>query len=185
MATADEAEGPVRRPGRPRSEDADRAIIEAALDLFAESGPEGLCIEQVAARAGVGKATVYRRWSGKEDLLIDAFGAIEVRLPEPKGVSVRDDLIALMEAMRVESGDRRRVRQLALLLGEGTAFPRLLEYYLRTVIEPRRAVVRTVLARGVATGELRQDTNVDAAVDLLNCAVLARSRFGQERVERS
>ena len=53
-----------RRPGRPRSERAEQAIIDAALSLFAESGPEGLCIERVAARAGVGKATIYRRWPG-------------------------------------------------------------------------------------------------------------------------
>ncbi|HEY4851574.1 MAG TPA: helix-turn-helix domain-containing protein, partial [Streptosporangiaceae bacterium] len=72
-----------RRPGRPRSEQADRAIIEAALSLFAESGPDGLCIEQVAARAGVGKATIYRRWPGKEDLLLDALAALKTPLPEP------------------------------------------------------------------------------------------------------
>src|SRR5215472_3964049 len=90
----------VRKAGRPRSEQADRAIIEAALDLFAESGPEGLCIERVAARAGVGKATIYRRWPGKEDLLLDALAALTVPLPAPKGVSVREDLAALVDAMR-------------------------------------------------------------------------------------
>ena len=70
---ADAAPEP-RRPGRPRSEQADQAILSAALDLFAESGPDALCIEQVAARAGVGKATIYRRWPGKEDMLVDALG---------------------------------------------------------------------------------------------------------------
>ena len=56
--------GPVyRRPGRPRSEQAEQAIIEATLDLFGEQGFEGVCVEAVAARAGVGKATIYRRWS--------------------------------------------------------------------------------------------------------------------------
>src|SRR5262250_1503083 len=89
----------ARRAGRPRSEQADRAIIRATLDLFAESGAEGLCIEQVAARAGVGKATIYRRWPGKEDLLLDALGALRAPLPEPKGESVRDDLTALVEAI--------------------------------------------------------------------------------------
>src|ERR1051326_7360110 len=74
-----------RRPGRPRSERADRAIIDAALSVFAESGPEGLCIETVAARAGVGKATIYRRWPGKEELLLDAIAALQAPLPEPAG----------------------------------------------------------------------------------------------------
>src|SRR5215467_6175875 len=77
----------TRRPGRPRSERADQAIIDAALSLFAESGPEGLCIERVAARAGVGKATIYRRWPGKEDLLLDAIAALKAPMPEPAGRS--------------------------------------------------------------------------------------------------
>src|SRR5262244_3220874 len=107
----------ARRPGRPRSEQADQAIIDAALSLFAESGPEGLCIERVAARAGVGKATIYRRWPGKEDLLLDALAALRAPLPNPKGESVRDDLAALLDAMRAEAIDPRQVRQFALLLG--------------------------------------------------------------------
>ena len=55
----------TRRPGRPRSEQAEQAIIEATLDLFAERGFEGVCVEAVAARAGVGKATIYRRWPNR------------------------------------------------------------------------------------------------------------------------
>ena len=74
--TIEASRGP-RRPGRPRSE---RAIIDAALSVFAESGTEGLCIEEVAARAGVGKATIYRRWPDKEDLLLDAIGALQAPL---------------------------------------------------------------------------------------------------------
>jgi AcrR family transcriptional regulator len=173
-----------RRPGRPRSEQADRAIIDAALDVFAESGPEGLCIEKVAARAGVGKATIYRRWPGKEDLLLDALAAVKVPLPEPKGKSVRQDLAALLDAMLLETVDPRRARQSALLLGEGTRYPRLIERYVATVVEPRRDVVRAVLRRGVATGELRQDTDIEAAVYMLTGAVLARIWLGQDRIER-
>ena len=77
--TSEASRGP-RRPGRPRSERADRAIIDASLSVFAESGTEGLCIEEVAARAGVGKTTIYRRWPGKEDLLLDAIGALQAPL---------------------------------------------------------------------------------------------------------
>jgi AcrR family transcriptional regulator len=173
-----------RRPGRPRSEQAERAIIDAALELFAESGPEGLCIEKVAARAGVGKATIYRRWPGKEDLLLDALAALTVPLPEPKGESVRDDLVALLDAMRLEAVDPRRARQSALLLGEGAKYPRLIDRYIATVVEPRRDVVRAVLRRGVATGELREQTDIDAAVYMLTGAVWARSWLGQDRAAR-
>lgn len=174
----------TRRVGRPRSALADRAIIDATLAVFAESGAEGLCIEKVAAKAGVGKATIYRRWPGKEDLLLDAIAAMRSPLPKPKGESVREDLAALVDAIGKETGDPRRVRQFALLLGEGAAYPRLLERYVEMVVEPRRDVVRSVLKRGIATGELRGETNVEAAVDMLTGAVLARPRAGRDRADR-
>lgn len=184
MTSAHAPQDQARRAGRPRSEHADRAIIEAALDVFAESGPEGLCIEKVAAKAGVGKATIYRRWPGKEDLLLAALSALRVPLPEPKGESVRDDLVALLEAMRGETVDPRQVRQFALLLGEGDRYPRLIDRYVEAVVEPRRDVFRAVLRRGVATGELRDGTSIELAVDMLTGAVLARARLGRERPER-
>jgi AcrR family transcriptional regulator len=173
------------RRGRPRSAQANRAIIDAALDLFAESGAEGLCIEKVAAKAGVGKATIYRRWPGKEDLLLDALASLRAPLPEPTGESVRDDLVAMLEAMRTESVDPRQARQFALLLGDGVRYPRLIERYVETVVEPRRDVFRAVLRRGIATGELRENANIEIAVDMLTGAVLARvTRLGHERADR-
>jgi AcrR family transcriptional regulator len=184
MAAVHAPHQPPRR-GRPRSKQAERAIIDAALEEFAEAGPQGLCIEKVAAKAGVGKATIYRRWPGKEELLLDAIATMMTPLPEPKGESVREDLAALLDAMGRESGDPRRARQFALLLGDGAAYPRLLERYLETVVEPRREVVRSVLCRGVATGELREETNVEVAVDMLTGAVLARPRTSKDRADRS
>ena len=68
-------EDTARRPGRPRSERAEQAILDATLEAFAERGVEGVRLEDVAARAGVGKATLYRRWPGKEELLIAALAA--------------------------------------------------------------------------------------------------------------
>jgi AcrR family transcriptional regulator len=171
-----------RRPGRPRSERADQAIIEAALSLFAESGPEGLCIERVAARAGVGKATIYRRWPGKEDLLLDAIAALKTPLPEPAGRSVREDLVTLVGTLCQDSADPRRAREFALLLGEGAKYPRLMARYVETVLEPRREVVRAVLRRGVASGELRPDLDVDAALFMLVGAVVARRGHEQQAV---
>ncbi len=174
-----EGHGPrAGRPGRPRSERAERAIIDAALELFAESGVGGMCIEDVAARAGVGKATIYRRWPGKEDLLLDALARLKTPLPEPAGVSVRDDLIALLQVMCEDAADPRRARAFALLLGEGTRYPRLMERYAETVVEPRREVMRGVLRRGAANGELRPDIDVDTAQFMLSGAVISRGRCG-------
>jgi AcrR family transcriptional regulator len=168
-----------RRPGRPRSEKADQAILSAALDLFAESGPDALCIEQVAAKAGVGKATIYRRWPGKEDMLVDALGGLGTHLPAPQGRSVRADLVALLTAICREAADPRRSRLFALLQGEGLRYPRLMAKYIETVVQPQRDLVKSVLRRGVATGELRENTDIAAATFLLNGAVLA-SMYGPE-----
>jgi AcrR family transcriptional regulator len=166
-----------RRPGRPRSEQADKAILSAALDLFAECGPDSLCIEQVAAKAGVGKATIYRRWPGKEEMLVDALATVGTKLPEPQGRSVRADLTALLSAICREAADPRRARLFALLQGEGKRYPRLMARYLATVVQPQREMVRSVLRRGVATGELRENTDIEAASFLLDGAVLA-SMYG-------
>jgi AcrR family transcriptional regulator len=177
QASSDTQPPAPRRPGRPRSEQAEKAILAAALDLFAECGPDSLCIEQVAAKAGVGKATIYRRWPGKEDMLVDALAAVGTQLPAPQGRSVRADLIALLSAICREAADPRRARLFALLQGEGKRYPRLMARYLATVVQPQRDLVRSVLRRGVATGELREDTDIEAASFLLDGAVL-QSMYG-------
>src|SRR5277367_3479988 len=128
----------ARRPGRPRSEQAEQAILDAAMEAVGERGIDGVSCEDVAARAGVGKATLYRRWPGKEDLLIAAFAALKSPLPEPRGDSVREDLIAMLEVMVADSDDPRYAQQYALLHGEGQRYPRLMARYKGLVVEPRR-----------------------------------------------
>ena len=176
-ASTDTEAGPAnRRPGRPRSEQAEQAIIEATLDLFAEQGFEGACVEAVAARAGVGKATIYRRWPNKEELLLAAFGSLKSPFPEPEGVSVRDDLLAMFEVMCADKADPRKARRYALLLGEGEKYPRLMARYKETVVEPRREAMRAVIRRGIQTGELRPDTDVEIAMLTLTGVIMAREK---------
>jgi AcrR family transcriptional regulator len=169
-----------RKPGRPRSERAEQAILEAALDLFAESGVSGVCMEAVATRAGVGKATIYRRWPGKEELLLDALSVLKSPLPEPRGESVREDLVAMLRVMCQDGADPRWMRRYTLLLGEGEKYPKVMERYKETVVEPRRDMIRSVLRRGIATGELRPDSDVEVAMFMLTGAVLARGRHDAE-----
>jgi AcrR family transcriptional regulator len=166
----------ARRPGRPRSEQAEQAIIEATLDVFAEQGFEGVCIELVAARAGVGKATIYRRWPNKEELLLAAFGSLKSPFPEPQGVSVRDDLLAMVQVMCADKADPRKARRYALLLGEGEKYPRLMARYKETVVQPRRDAMRAVIRRGTETGELRPDTDVEIAMLTLTGAIMAQDQ---------
>jgi AcrR family transcriptional regulator len=178
-----EPAGTSRRPGRPRSEQAEQAIIEATLDLFAEQGFEGVCVEAVAARAGVGKATIYRRWPNKEELLLAALGSMKSPYPEPKGVSVRDDLVAMLSVMCADMADPRKARRYALLLGEGEKYPRLMARYKETVVQPRRELMRSVIRRGIASGELRADTDVEIAVLALTGTVLAKGKEAGARLD--
>lgn len=181
-ATVTEATGTAtardcaRRPGRPRSERAEQAILDAALEAIAERGVDGVHCEDIAARAGVGKATLYRRWPGKEDLLIAAFGSLKSPLPEPKGESVREDLVAMLDVMARDADDPRYARQFALLHGEGQRYPRLVARYKEQVVEPRRELIREVIRRGIETGELRPDTDVEVVMLTLTGAVLAREK---------
>jgi AcrR family transcriptional regulator len=165
-----------RKPGRPRSEQAEQAIIDAALELFGERGVEGVCVEAVAARAGVGKATIYRRWASKEELLLAALGSLKSPLADPDTGSARDDLVQLLDVMAKDGSDPRYVRQYAMLHGEGKNYPKLMARYAETVIEPRREVIRTVLRRGIGKGELRADLDIDVVMLTLTGAVMARGK---------
>jgi AcrR family transcriptional regulator len=173
---APDAPDAARRPGRPRSERAEQAIIEATIEALGERGIDGVHCEDVAARAGVGKATLYRRWGGKEDLLIAAFAAMKHPLPEPRGESVREDLITLLTVVAADADDPRFAQQYALLHGAEERYPRLVARYREQVVEPRRELVRSVLRRGIETGELRPGIDVEVAMLMLTGAVMARGK---------
>ena len=156
-----------RPPGRPRSEHADAAIIDAVLGLLAEGTTvEALSMEAVAGRAGVGKATIYRRFADKDELVLAAVKAIKQSPPEPVGESVREDLIALARHVRTSQGGIAG-KIMPCMVPELQRPGRLRDLYLQMVDE-RREITRSVLRRGIATGELRPDTDVELAVIMLS-----------------
>lgn len=160
-----------RPPGRPRSARVEQAIIEAVLSLLVEgSTVEGLSIEAVAARAGVGKATIYRRWPGKEALLVDAVSSVKGPLPRPAGRSVREDLILLLGPVP-RKPDQRMTRIMSCLVPEVHTSPERYRLY-QGLVEPRREAIRQVLRRGVDTGELRPDTDIEVALAVLTGPIL-------------
>lgn len=167
---------PGARPrGRPRSAVAERAILDATMRLVAEQGSlAGLSIEAVAQEAGVGKATIYRRWPNKEALVIAALEAAEQPLPELPGDNVRDDLVLLLDAMRVNLIDARAEGLLSAVLGQVKQHPELGRRYHEVVIEKRREAMRDVLRRGIASGELRDDVSIELMKDLLAAPMLTR-----------
>ncbi|MEU4573943.1 TetR/AcrR family transcriptional regulator [Nonomuraea sp. ATR24] len=170
----------TRPAGRPRSEKAEKAIVEATLDLIADGmGISELSIEAIAARAGVGKTTIYRRWSNKEDLVVDALATLKAPLPPLAGLSVRDDLIALVDVIRLEGGRSTRSRCIMnVVMGEADRHPRLTERFFKRAVEPRRRAMEDVLARGVATGELDPDLDVEVGMALLSGAMVWYTKWG-------
>jgi AcrR family transcriptional regulator len=170
----------VRPPGRPRSERADKAIITATLDLLAEEGGvAGVSIEAVASRAGVGKTTIYRRWPNKEALIIDALAALKEPFPTPVGDSVRDDLVAFARAFMTDKSDKKRLDCYWSITNGAERYPELIARFTREVIEPRREAIRGLLRRGVESGELRADLDVEVTLWLFMGALAQMARaFG-------
>ncbi len=173
------AEG--RSPGRPRSERAGQAIITATLDLLAEeAGVAGVSIEAVAARAGVGKSTIYRRWPNKEALIIGAMAALKPPLPPVGGDSVREDLVVIARALLAEQ-EAGRSRGLWRIMSSAEKYPELLEGFQRQVLAPRREQLEEVLRRGARTGELRGDLDPELALRMIIGALTFRSRAPSRR----
>lgn len=167
----------LRPPGRPRSERADRAIIDATIALLAEEGGvAGVSIEAVAARAGVGKTTIYRRWPHKEALIVDALASLKEPIPELSGGSAREDLRAVARAFMTDKSDRKRLDCYWAIMSESEKFPQLVERFVREIIEPRREVMREVLRRGIAARELRADLDVEVTLWLIMGAIAQRTR---------
>jgi AcrR family transcriptional regulator len=156
-----------KAPGRPRNLLADEAILDAVIALLsAGQSAAALSIEAVAAKAGVGKATIYRRWPNKEALLVDAVGTMKGPVPEPKGESVRDDLVMLIAANWTTRA-KRYGKVTACLLPEFGRDEEMRRVY-QAIIEPRRDVMRQVLRRGVANGDLRADLDIEMTLLLLS-----------------
>jgi AcrR family transcriptional regulator len=164
-----------RRPGRPRSDQVEDAILDAVIDLLDEgSSYDLLSMESIAGRAGVGKAAIYRRWANKEALVLATLERSFHSTPrvQPAGVSVREDLIGLMQQMRRNVTETREGAAFAVLIQTLTANPGLMYRYQETVIEPRREQYREVLRRGIASGRLRADLDVERATVMLTSTLL-------------
>jgi AcrR family transcriptional regulator len=156
----------ARRPGRPRSPEAHAAILRAALELALEGGFRGLSMEAIAARAGVGKATIYRRWKSKEALFVEAVQQL-ARTPEiPDTGTVRGDLEAVVAATLGRMA-REAFRIIPRLLADAADDPRLLAAMQEALLSPWRAALGEILRRGVARGELRADLDVELVTEIV------------------
>jgi AcrR family transcriptional regulator len=165
MSTAVEATT-SRGPGRPRSEECDRAIIRAALDALVADGFDSMTIEGVAARAGVGKATIYRRWPRKVDLVVDAVRSkVLASVPMPASADIRVALEQLLDDLRrtMTGPDGPLLR---VFVAETYRHPELAEGFQRLFVEPRRAVLRRMVEEAVASGALPPSTDAELLADV-------------------
>jgi AcrR family transcriptional regulator len=177
MTVVDE---PARGRGRPRSERADAAILATALRHLRTRGYAELSMEQVAADAGVGKATIYRRYRNKADLASAALAAITVgefaQAPIPDGT--REALIDHLR--RFEQGVGRIGMGVTASLLDESADPELLELHRERVVRRGRARAAAVLHRAQERGEIRADADLEAAMQMLIGSLFARRLSGSE-----
>ena len=156
-----------RRPGRPRSAAADASIVRATLELLLEGGYRGLTMEQVRARAGVGKATLYRRYGSKEELVAEAVRHLNQPIPLPDTGSVREDILVIARAVLEGAARVGAATFIPRMLAEGAGDPEMHAIFYENLVAPRRAIMAEVLRNGVARGELRRDLDVELAIDVL------------------
>ena len=180
-AQATAAAGGRRPGGRPRSEKAHRAILDAARAELIEEGFTRFRLEHVAARAGVGKATIYRRWPSKEALA----GELLAELAAPH-IAVVDSGDTRAELASCTDNALRAIRDTAFgpvvraLLSQIAVNPRLGDPFRATVVQARRAEIARVVQRGIARGDLRPDADLEIATELLVGPVYFRLVFGGE-----
>jgi AcrR family transcriptional regulator len=165
--------------GRPRSASADRAILAAAVDLLAERGLAAMSIEEVAARAGVGKATIYRRWPSKGLLALDAFvTSFRAQQPLPDTGTLRGDLTAALTAWIQAVTQTPMGPMLTGLIAEAQHDASLRAAWRDRVIEPLRVQHRIMLDRAIARGEIPAGTDQEVVLDLFFGAAQHRLLLG-------
>ncbi len=166
--------------GRPRSQQAHRAILAAAGELLLARGLSAVSMDAVAERAGVSKATIYRWWPTKETLALDAlYTEWAAARPAPRDTgSLRGDLLSLVRPWAKLAASRPYGRVVAALLAEAHSDPVFATEYRHRVLEPRRDQARAIVARAVERGDIPADTKVDVALDLLFGALYHRLLHG-------
>src|SRR6201993_57573 len=171
-----------RPPGRPRSEHARQAILRSTLRLLGKSGFSQLTIEEVANRAGVGKATVYRWWPDKGALIADAFASSTTRrLRFPDSGSVYTDMSRQMRQL-VKVFRSRRGRIVSAILAAGQSDKDLIEAFRERFLWPRRREAYATLRRGIQRGELRKDLDPDLLLDSLYGPIYMRFLIQHDRL---
>lgn len=157
----------THRPGRPRDAAAEQAILKAVIDLLREHGFEKLTIAEIAATAGVGKPTVYRRWPSKAELVVDAIVRLAPPIRARRSGDPYTDLRRLVRVTITELINPPLGTTVITLLAAMHTSPQLRPLVQDRLVGPRRGVVKEVIEVGIAAGRLRADTDPELMLDLL------------------
>ena len=173
--------------GRKRDHTRDPEILAAALDVLAETGYDRMTIDMVAARARAGKATLYRRWASKAELVIDAVACMKnagidmTNLPDTG--TLRGDLVAGIKPHSIEDGDRK-LHVMAGLISMISCDPGLADAVESAIVEPRAAVNRILLHRAIDRGEIPADCDVEKLSLLVTSMAMYRTMVQRKTVTR-
>ena len=167
---------PVRRGrGRPRDPETDERITTAAAELLLQRGFDRTTVDDVAARAGVGKATVYRRWPSKEDLAVAAMETLyNVEMPEPDTGDIRRDLTESYRSVLAFVNTRDGAAFLRTSIAESVRDDRIAALHCEST-ERREDVSRVTLERAIKRGQVRADIDIDSAIQWLGGLLAIRA----------
>jgi AcrR family transcriptional regulator len=176
------------RLGRKRDLTRDPEILEATLDVLAETGYDGMTIDMVAARAKAGKATVYRRWASKSELVIDAVACMKSADIDfdalPDTGTLRGDLVAMIKPHSLQDG-AKKLQVMAGLVSMLSRHPELAETVRAAIIEPRAGVNRVFFARAIERGEIPADVDVDMLTQVSGAMATHRTLILRKPVDRA
>jgi AcrR family transcriptional regulator len=182
LLAAEHRKNGKRPPGRPRSEQARQAILRTTLKILGKNGFSDFKIEEVAARASVGKATVYRWWPNKGALIADAFASSTTRkLRFPDTGSVYADMSQQMRQL-IKVFRSRRGRIVSAILAAGQSDKDLIEAFRERFLWPRGREAYATLRRGIERGELRRDLDPDLLLDSLYGPIYMRFLIQHDRL---
>ncbi|MCT7661474.1 TetR/AcrR family transcriptional regulator [Mycobacterium deserti] len=174
-----------RTPGRPRSEQSRVAVLRATSELLHEVGVKSMTTEEISARSGASKATIYKWWPNKYAVAIEAFlTEMMAESPDPDTGSADEDFRRVMRGLaHFYTGPSGRV--FAQLVGEAQSDPAVRDELQAHLVAPRRALMQAVWERGVARGELRADVDPGVAADLMIGPVLYRLMLGHSPLDEA
>ncbi|GAA2753474.1 TetR/AcrR family transcriptional regulator [Amnibacterium kyonggiense] len=175
------------RLGRKRDHTRDPEILDAALDVLAETGYDAMSMDLVAARAKAGKATLYRRWPSKADLVIDAVTCMkqaQSRIEDlPDTGTLRGDLVALIRPHSMEEAERK-MRVMGAVVSMLSRDPGLADAVNEAITEPRARLNRALIERAIARGEVSPRVDVDTVAHISPSMVAYRTLVQRKPVDR-